>query len=73
MLLYHLTNALEEQHGLCRALSYILQTLSAEPAFGVKLSNPIKAHIPAKWNPGGTAADFLIHVSYYMLPTYKCG
>jgi hypothetical protein len=53
----------EEQHGLCRALSYIIQTLSAEPAFGLKLSGPIKAPIHSKWNPGGTAADFLINVS----------
>ena len=52
-----------EQHGLCRALSYIIQTLSAEHAFGLRLTFPIKsAHIPAKWNVGGAAADFMINV-----------
>ena len=52
-----------EQHGLCRALSYIIQTLSAEHAFGLQLTFPIKsAHIPAKWNVGGAAADFMINV-----------
>lgn len=51
-----------EQHGLCRALSYIIQTLSAEPAFGRVLSNPIKAQLPAKWHTGGTAGDFIVNV-----------
>ncbi|KAI6111519.1 high-temperature-induced dauer-formation protein-domain-containing protein [Pisolithus croceorrhizus] len=32
-----------EQHGLCRSLSYIVQTLSAEPAFGNKLYLPVKS------------------------------
>lgn len=53
-----------EQHGLCRALTYIIQTLSAEPAFGNKLSNPVKLSIPAKWATSGTAADFMITVGY---------
>jgi hypothetical protein len=53
-----------EQHGLCRALSYIIQTLSAEHAFGLRLTFPIKSgHIPAKWNVGGVAADFMINVT----------
>lgn len=52
-----------EQHGHCRALTYIIQTLSAEPAFGNKLSAPIKMLIPAKWATPGTAADFMITVS----------
>lgn len=51
-----------EQHGLCRALSYIIQTLSAEPAFGRVLSNPIKSQLPAKWHTGGTAGDFIVNV-----------
>ncbi|KAG6376070.1 high-temperature-induced dauer-formation protein-domain-containing protein [Boletus reticuloceps] len=49
-----------QQHGLCRALTYIIQTLSAEPAFGNKLSAPVKVSIPAKWAIPGTAADFMI-------------
>ena len=60
-----------EQHGLCRALSYIIQTLSAEHAFGLRLTFPIKsAHIPAKWNVGGAAADFMINVTFI---TKFCG
>lgn len=51
-----------EQHGLCRALSYIIQTLSAEPTFGLKLSSPVKAQLPAKYNVVGTVADFMINV-----------
>ncbi|KAF9066874.1 high-temperature-induced dauer-formation protein-domain-containing protein [Rhodocollybia butyracea] len=51
----------QQQHGICRALSYIVQTLSAEPAFGQRLLNPIKASLPAKLPASGTAADFLIN------------
>lgn len=51
-----------EQHGLCRALSYIIQTLSAEPIFGPWLIMPIKAQLPLKWNTSGTAGDFMINV-----------
>ncbi|KAH9057125.1 high-temperature-induced dauer-formation protein-domain-containing protein [Lactarius deliciosus] len=59
-----------EQHGLCRALSYIIQTLSAEPAFGLRLTFPIKsANIPAKWNVGGAAADFMINAVYLIIAT----
>lgn len=58
----HLTLFKTEQHGLCRALSYIIQTLSAETTFGVKLANPIKAQLPAKWSHTGSAADFMINV-----------
>ncbi|KAI0003245.1 high-temperature-induced dauer-formation protein-domain-containing protein [Russula compacta] len=59
-----------EQQGLCRALSYIIQTLSAEHAFGLQLTFSIKsAHIPAKWNVGGAAADFLINAVYQVITT----
>lgn len=54
----------EEQHGLCRALSYIIQTLSAEPAFGSKLSSQVKIPIPSKWTTPGNAADFMITVRH---------
>lgn len=54
-----------EQHGFCRALSYIIQTLSADPAFGPKLTKPVKAQLPAKWNAVGTAADFMINVRLF--------
>ncbi|KII88756.1 hypothetical protein PLICRDRAFT_41986 [Plicaturopsis crispa FD-325 SS-3] len=58
-----------QQHGLCRALSYIIQTLSAEPAFGLKLSSPVKAQLPAKWNSTGTGGDFMINAIYSMVAT----
>lgn len=62
----HTLKPFAEQHGVCRAISYIVQTLSAEPAFGPQLSKPIRAQIPTKWGPVDTTADFIIHVS-------KCG
>jgi hypothetical protein len=57
----------KEQHGLCRALSYIVQTLSADPAFGPKLTKPVKAQLPVKWNAAGTAADFMINVCRFIV------
>ena len=51
-----------EQHGICRAISYILQTLSAETAFGTKMTIPIRVQSPAKWGSIDSAADFIIHV-----------
>ncbi len=62
-----------EQHGLCRAISYIIQTLSAESAFGLQLTFPVKAaHLPAKWNVGGAAADFMINVSFGVILAGTC-
>ncbi|KAE9406466.1 hypothetical protein BT96DRAFT_987607 [Gymnopus androsaceus JB14] len=58
-----------QQHGICRALSYIIQTLSAEPAFGQRLAHPIKASLPAKFPVSGTAADFLINAIYSIVAT----
>ncbi|KAF8892642.1 high-temperature-induced dauer-formation protein-domain-containing protein [Infundibulicybe gibba] len=58
-----------QQHGLCRALSYIIQTLSAETAFGVKLSTPIRIQLPTKWVTSGTAADFMINAIYSIVAT----
>ncbi|KAJ3908417.1 high-temperature-induced dauer-formation protein-domain-containing protein [Lentinula edodes] len=58
-----------QQHGICRALSYIVQTLSAEPAFGQRLTNPIKASLPSKFPASGTAADFLINAIYSIVAT----
>ncbi|KAF9232146.1 high-temperature-induced dauer-formation protein-domain-containing protein [Melanogaster broomeanus] len=74
ILAYLLCHGLEikekpQQHGLCRALSYVIQTLSAEPAFGNKLSSSIKVSIPAKWASPGTAADFIITAIYSMIAT----
>ncbi|KAJ3867565.1 high-temperature-induced dauer-formation protein-domain-containing protein [Lentinula novae-zelandiae] len=58
-----------QQHGICRALSYIVQTLSAEPTFGQRLTNPIRASLPSKFPASGTAADFLIHAIYSIVAT----
>ncbi|KDQ59485.1 hypothetical protein JAAARDRAFT_126665 [Jaapia argillacea MUCL 33604] len=58
-----------QQHGLCRALSYIVQMLSAERAFGLKLSSPVKAQLPAKWHPVGTAGDFMVNAVYSIVAT----
>ncbi|KAI6006026.1 high-temperature-induced dauer-formation protein-domain-containing protein [Pisolithus albus] len=58
-----------QQHGLCRSISYIVQTLSAEPAFGKKLHLPVKIQLPTKWSTPGTAADFMITSIYSMMST----
>ena len=54
----------KEHHGLVRALSYIIQAISAEPGLGPKLSQaiPSKIAIPAKWATQGTLADFFVTV-----------
>ncbi|KAF7968571.1 hypothetical protein HWV62_30117 [Athelia sp. TMB] len=58
-----------QHHGLCRALSYIIQTLSADSAFGRKLGYPVKAQLPMKYNAGGTYADFVIRGIYSIVAT----
>ncbi|KAG9021659.1 hypothetical protein FS837_007073, partial [Tulasnella sp. UAMH 9824] len=60
-----------QHHGLCRALSYIIQTLSSEPAFGTKMTLPIpsKIAIPARWATPGSTADFFISSVYYTVAT----
>ncbi|KAK8864156.1 hypothetical protein IAR55_001402 [Kwoniella newhampshirensis] len=55
-------------HGLLRLLSYLLQTLSADQAFGASLNQTIRLSIPTKWAVSGSAADFLI-VSIYSIAT----
>ncbi|KAG6844484.1 hypothetical protein H0H87_006558 [Tephrocybe sp. NHM501043] len=74
LIAYLLCYALEikdkpQQHGLCRAISYIIQTLSAEPGFGPKLTKPVKPQLPAKWNAAGTAADFMVNAIYAIVAT----
>ncbi|KAI0831071.1 high-temperature-induced dauer-formation protein-domain-containing protein [Trametes gibbosa] len=58
-----------EQHGMCRVLSYMIQSLSAERTFGLKLGSPLRAQIPQKWVTPGTAGDFMIHSIYSMVAT----
>ena len=56
---------LAEFHGLSRALTYMVQTLSAEPGFGLQLSLPVKVQLPTKWNLLGTTADFMVTVGCF--------
>ncbi|KAF8803522.1 hypothetical protein BYT27DRAFT_7195356 [Phlegmacium glaucopus] len=58
-----------QQHGVCRAISYIIQTLSAEPAFGSRLNHPIGIQLPTKWGTVDTAAEFMIHAIYAIVAT----
>ncbi|KAI0684267.1 high-temperature-induced dauer-formation protein-domain-containing protein [Cytidiella melzeri] len=58
-----------EQHGVCRVISYIVQSLSAENAFGIKLATPIKVQLPPKLNFLGSAGDFLVNAVYTMIAT----
>ncbi|KDQ20543.1 hypothetical protein BOTBODRAFT_26557 [Botryobasidium botryosum FD-172 SS1] len=60
-----------QHHGLCRQVSYMIQSLSAERAFGSKLSQPIPSRmaIPAKWATSGTAGDFMVTSIYAMVAT----
>jgi hypothetical protein len=41
--------------------------LSAEPAFGAKMTTVIKVQLPTKWGQIDTAADFIIHVGVNVL------
>ncbi|KZV94087.1 hypothetical protein EXIGLDRAFT_528487, partial [Exidia glandulosa HHB12029] len=58
-----------QNHGLCRAISYIIQSLSAETAFAQCLTSPVKVRIPAKWQVAGTTADFMITSIYSVVAT----
>jgi hypothetical protein len=51
-----------EHHGLSRALSYILESLSAYPAMGNKMPNQLRTRVPAKWSIQGSLGDFIINV-----------
>ncbi|EJD53359.1 hypothetical protein AURDEDRAFT_111005 [Auricularia subglabra TFB-10046 SS5] len=74
IVVYLLTFSLElkdkpHNHGLCRALSYIVQSLSAEAAFGKCLGSPVKVRVPTKWQTTGTIADFMITSIYSVVAT----
>ncbi|TCD66472.1 hypothetical protein EIP91_001352 [Steccherinum ochraceum] len=58
-----------EQHGVCRAISYIVQSLSAEHAFGLKLASPLKVAVPQKRGTAGNGGDFLVNAIYCMIAT----
>lgn len=69
-----LTHPNLEHHGLCRALSYIMQSLSAEPRFGQRMQSlmPQRIPIPQKWVALGTAADFFVSVCPHNLKPCTC-
>ncbi|CCA69579.1 hypothetical protein PIIN_03518 [Serendipita indica DSM 11827] len=57
-----------KSHGICRALSYMVQSLTADPSFGPQLSSvTIKIPVPAKWNIIGTATDFFVSSIYSII------
>ncbi|KAG9024760.1 hypothetical protein FRB95_011122 [Tulasnella sp. JGI-2019a] len=60
-----------QHHGLVRALSYIVQCLSAESAFGDRLSQPIpsRVSIPSRWLTQGSLGDFFVTSIYWMVAT----
>ncbi|WVO16453.1 hypothetical protein L204_104130 [Cryptococcus depauperatus] len=73
LMVYILVTSLEfkddpSYHGLLRLLAYLLQTISAEPAFGKNLNQTIRMSVPNKWTVAGSAADFMI-VSIYSIAT----
>ncbi|KAG8684661.1 hypothetical protein FRC09_015245, partial [Ceratobasidium sp. 395] len=58
-----------QSQGFCRALSYIIQSISSEPALGAKLHLPVKIAVPAKWATAGTTGDFMITSIYSIVAT----
>ncbi|KAG8875367.1 hypothetical protein FRB97_005179 [Tulasnella sp. 331] len=60
-----------QHHGLVRALSYIVQCLSAETDFGNQLSQPIpsRVSIPSRWVTQGDLGDFFVTSIYWMVAT----
>lgn len=58
-----LMSQISGSHGLSRALSYIVQSLSGEPGFANKLLLPVRIQVPPKWVVTGTTADFMINVN----------
>ena len=45
----------------------MIQTLSAEPGFGLQLSLPVRVQLPAKWSLLGTTADFMVTVGRFRI------
>ncbi|KAF8761031.1 Dyggve-Melchior-Clausen syndrome protein [Rhizoctonia solani] len=58
-----------QTQGLCRALSYIIQSMSSDFALGSKLHLPVKIAVPAKWSTPGTTCDFMITSIYSIVAT----
>jgi hypothetical protein len=61
------------QLGLVKLAAFLLQTLSAERAFGAALNQPLdsKISLPSKYAIPGTAADFLIQHLYTLIFSTK--
>ncbi|KAG9086018.1 hypothetical protein FS749_003968, partial [Ceratobasidium sp. UAMH 11750] len=58
-----------QNQGFCRALSYIIQSISSEFALGAKLHLPVRIAVPAKWATAGTTGDFMITSIYSIVAT----
>ncbi|KAG8742998.1 hypothetical protein FRC10_000568 [Ceratobasidium sp. 414] len=58
-----------QNQGFCRALSYIIQSISSEFALGAKLHLPVRIAVPAKWATAGTMGDFMITSIYSIVAT----
>ncbi|KAH7345069.1 high-temperature-induced dauer-formation protein-domain-containing protein [Rhizoctonia solani] len=58
-----------QNQGFCRALSYIIQSMSSDFALGSKLHLPVKITVPTKWATPGTTGDFMITSIYSIVAT----
>lgn len=61
------------QLGLVKLAAFLLQTLSAERAFGATLNEPLdnRLPLPSKYAIPGTAADFLVQHLYTLIFSTK--
>ncbi|CAE6483497.1 unnamed protein product [Rhizoctonia solani] len=53
-----------QNQGFCRALSYIIQSMSSDFSLGAKLHLPVKVAVPTKWATPGTTGDFMVTSIY---------
>ncbi|KAJ1311517.1 hypothetical protein OPQ81_010003 [Rhizoctonia solani] len=58
-----------QNQGFCRALSYIIQSMSSDSVLGSKLHLPVKITVPTKWATPGTIGDFMITSIYSIVAT----
>ncbi|QRW05595.1 hypothetical protein RhiLY_04594 [Ceratobasidium sp. AG-Ba] len=58
-----------QNQGFCRALSYIIQSISSDFSLGAKLHLPVRIAVPAKWATAGTTGDFMITSIYSIVAT----
>jgi hypothetical protein len=51
-----------DDHGVCRAISHIVQAISAEPAMKKTTTSPIRVPVSAKWGPLEVVGDVFVTV-----------